>query len=270
MAKTAFVVPGGHYEYTRMPFGLKNAPGHFQRAMDQTFKHLGVSPYIDDLVVATESWKDHLDKLKEVFQICKEKNITLKLSKCVFGTAKLQYLGHVVGSGDIVPPEARTAALSEFPRPETRRQLKRFLGMANYYRQHVPGYARLAGELEKITGRTSPKKVEWTEIRERAFKELRAAIGSPKILSAPDLDKPFILTTDACSTGIGAELTQEDEGRVKWIGFYSHRLKPSQRNYSATEQETFAIQMALRHFAPVIAGTEIIIRTDHKPTTYLD
>lgn len=101
--KTAFITHSGKYEYTRLPFGLSNAPAHFQKCMDDTFRDLPVQAYLDDVVVATDTWESHIHLLSQVFQQCRERKLTLKLKKCCFTSATLDYLGHTISSGKIVP-----------------------------------------------------------------------------------------------------------------------------------------------------------------------
>jgi hypothetical protein len=235
--------------------------------MDSVLHGLPATSYIDDIVVASNTWEEHLDALA---QVCLNKNIALKLRKCCFASASIDYLGHVIGSGSILPQTAKIDAILQFPLPETRKQLKSFLGMIAYYRPHIPQFSLISGPLDAVTGKTSPRKVIWTQPMREAFHNLKQAFKEAPILSAPDPGQPFYLTTDACATGMGAALTQVIEGETKHLGFFSKRLKPCQGNYSATELETFAIHSTLRHFAPFLYGSFVYIQTDHKPLLHID
>ena len=125
--KTAFTSHCGKYEYVRLPFGLCNAPAYFQRCMDATFADISARAYIDDVIIATETWQEHSSVLSTVLHRCREKKISLKLTKCCFTSAKLDYLGHNIGSGSILPQTAKVDAILDFPIPQTRKQVKSFL-----------------------------------------------------------------------------------------------------------------------------------------------
>jgi len=239
--KTAFTTHHGRFEYTRLPFGLSNAPAHFQKCMDQVFKDLPITAYLDDVVIATSTWKEHITLLRKVFQRCRQKKLTLKLKKCCFTSATLKYLGHVIGSGMIAPLNSKIQAVLDFPAPKSRKQLKSFLGLTGYYRDHIPNYSKLAAPLDAVTGHKSPAKVVWNKKMDHAFHSIKDAFKTAAILSAPDLTKPFTLTTDACATGVGATLTQENDGQISTITFYSKKLSKPETAYSATELEGLAI-----------------------------
>ena len=253
--KTAFTSHCGKYEYVRLPFGLCNAPAYFQRCMDATFADISARAYIDDVIIATETWQEHLSILSTVLHRCREKKISLKLAKCCFTSAKLDCLGHNIGSGSILPQTAKVDAILDFPIPQTRKQVKSFLGLIGYYRQHIPAFASITQPLNVITGSTSPKTVQWNPSLDTAFNKAKQAFLEAPILSAPDLTQPYHLYTDACSTGIGAALTQAQDGKIKHIAFYSKQLTPAQAHYSATELEAFAIACALKHFAVYLHGS---------------
>lgn len=122
--KTAFTAHCGKFEYLRLPFGLCNAPAHFQRCMDATLDDIDADAYIDDISIATDTWEAHLDILKQVFTRFREKNISLKLKKCRFSSATIDYLGSTIGSGSILPQHAKVQAILEYPQPTTRKQVK--------------------------------------------------------------------------------------------------------------------------------------------------
>ena len=235
--------------------------------MDATFADISARAYIDDVIIATETWQEHLSILSTVLHRCREKKISLKLAKCCFTSTKLDYLGHNIGSGSILPQTAKVDAILDFPIPQTRKQVKSFLGLIGYYRQHIPAFASITQPLNAITGSTSPKTVQWNPSLDTAFNKAKQAFLEAPILSAPDLTQPYHLYTDACSTGIGAALTQAQDGKIKHI---AKQLTPAQAHYSATELEAFAIACALKHFAVYLHGSHTTIYSDHKPLLYLD
>ena len=268
--KTAFITFNGKYEYTRLPFWLSNAPAHFQRCMDDTFKDTDAQAYIDDVLVATNTWDEHLALLSQVLSKCRDKKLTLKLKKCCFSSATLDYLGHTIGSGSIIPQHAKIEAVLNFPIPKTRKQVKSFLCLTGYYREHIPHFAHLAKPLDEISGSKSPAKVTWSSQLDQAFNAIKTAFKGAPILAPPDLTLPYTLRTDACATGIGATLSQEKDGKTTTIAFYSKKLSAPEKNYSATELKTLAIVSALKHFSVYLYGSFTNIFTDHKPLLHLD
>ena len=267
--KTAFIAHCGKFEYVRLPFGLCNAPAHFQRCMDATFADTPAKAYIDDVIIATDTWHEHISILSQVLSKCREKHISLKLKKCCFTSATIDYLGHTIGSGSILPQHAKVEAIMDFPQPTTRKQVKSFLGLIGYYRQHIPAFATVTQPLNAISGNTSPRLVQWNSTLEKSFKEAKKAFLDAPIISAPNLNLPYHMHTDACSTGIGAALTQVQEGQTKHIAFFSKHLTLAEAHYSATELETFAITCAMKHFAVYLHGSFTNIYSDHKPLQHL-
>lgn len=267
--KTAFVCHRGKFQYTRLPFGLKNAPAHFQRQMDQTLQGTSAEAYIDDIVLAHDTWEEHIAALEQVLKICIQKNLSLNLEKCVFISATLDYLGHTIGSGHILPQEAKVTAILNFPKPENRKQLRGFLGLVGYYRQHIPHFSSMTASLSEKTSTKHPRKVQWTEQMTSDFEAARKSILTAPLLAAPDMSQPFYLQTDACQSGIGAVLQQEKNGGRVTIAFYSKKLNRAQQHYAATELELFALTQACQHFKIYLFGSKVMVETDHKPLTHL-
>ena len=153
-----------------------------------------------------------------------------------------------------------------FPQPTTRKQVKSFLGLIGYYRQHIPSFATITQPLNAISGNTSPRLVQWNPTLDKAFKQAKQAFQDAPIISAPNLNLPYHMHTDACSTGIGATLTQVQEGKTKHI---TKQLTQAEAHYSATELETFAITCAIKHFAVYLHGSFTNIYSDHKQLQHL-
>ena len=267
--KTAFVCHRGKFQYTRLPFGLKNAPAHFQRQMDQILQGISAVAYIDDIILAHDMWEEHISTLEQVLKVCIQKKVSLKLEKCVFTSATLDYLGHTIGSGHILPQEAKVTAILNFPKPETRKQLRGFLGLVGYYRQHIPHFSSMTASLSEKTSTKHPRKVQWTEQMTSDFEAARKSILTAPLLAAPDMSQPFYLQTDACQSGIGAVLQQEKNGGRDTIAFYSKKLNRAQQHYSATELELFALTQACQHFKIYLFGSKVMVETDHRPLTHL-
>ncbi len=215
---SAFVTPDHFGQYKVMAFGMRNAPATFQRLVNKVLEGVtGCEAYLDDLVIYSFSWPQHLAQLEDVFKRLRAANLTLNLSKCEFGQATLTYLGKVVGHGHVSPIGAKVEAIVNFPVPSSRRELKRFLGMAGYYRSFCRNFATVAAPLTNLL---SPKILfVWTVLCQVAFDNLKALLSSSPILVAPDFSRPFKLAVDASDFGVGAVLLQDDA-----IGLQGSRL----------------------------------------------
>ena len=152
-AKTAFTTPFGLYQFKVMAFGLHGAPATFQRLMDQVVRGLDdfSAAYLDDLVIYSETWEDHLQHLHQILQRLQDAVLTAKAKKCQFGMAHCVYVGHIVGSGTVHPEPTKVQAVREFPTPSTNKQVRAFLGLTGYYRRFIPDYASIAVPLTDLT-----------------------------------------------------------------------------------------------------------------------
>ena len=264
--KTAFVCPFGKYEFTRMPFGLKNAPALFQRCMEVVLQkcYEYSAPYIDDVLVFSGNAREHVGHLRQVLEQLSVYGMTVKESKCVFGRKKVEYLGHVIGGGQLAVPEYRAAAMANYIQPKTRKQLRSFLGAAGYYRQFVPGFAKLSSVLSPGTSKSAPSVVEWTEDRLEAFKAIKVSLVNLCQLTIPSQEDVFILHSDASGAGIGATLNVVRDGVERPAAYYSKQLQGAQKNYSATELEGLAIFRSIHFFAHFLLGRRFTVVTDHK------
>ena len=157
-----------------MPFGLNGAPASFQRMMDQVINGLYdfAAAYLDDLVVFSSTWEEHLRQVKAVLQRLREAGLTAKPKKCQFGMDRCNYLGHVVGGGRVQPEASKVEAVEKFAIPETKKQVRAFLGLTGYYRKFIPNYATVAAPLTDLTRKSAPNNVQWSERCEEAFNEL--------------------------------------------------------------------------------------------------
>ena len=268
---TTFLSPRGKFRFVRMPFGLKNAPSHFQRCMEKVLQPVSrfAAVYIDDIIVFSDSWTQHLQHLQAVFQCFREASLTAKPSKCSFGKKELQYLGHNVGSGKVVVPQHRITALEQYKRPITKKTLRSFLGCMSYYRKFIPKYANMSALLTPSTSVSAPKVVAWTEEMDRAFELLKVSLVNNVTLTIPSLADTFTLHTDASGHGIGACLHVIRDEEELPVAFYSRQLQNAEKRYSITELETLAIVAAIKHFQFYIYGAHINIITDHKACTAL-
>ena len=208
--RTAFATPFGLYQFQMMPFGLQGAPATFQRMMDQLLRGMEsfVRVYLDDLVIHSTNWEDHLHHIRAVFNRLREAGLTAKPRKCQFAMSKCSYLGlvvgnGVVGNGVIEPEKSKVKAITAFPIPVTKKQARAFLGITGYYRKFIKDYATLALPLTDLTRKNSPNRVQWSPVCAGAFQTLKEALCSSPVLRSPDFDKTFMDQMDA-SDGCGS------------------------------------------------------------------
>ena len=270
--KTAFTTPFGLFQFTVMPFGLHGAPATFQRMMDVLLSGAGEysAAYLDDLVVFSSSWPEHLGHLRAVLQRLREAGLTAKPTKCHIAMNQCVYLGHKVGNGEIEPETSKIKAVSDFPQPETKKDVRAFLGLTGYYRKFIPNYATIALPLTDLTKKSLPNAVEWTTACDTAFTELKRRLVSTPVLKSPDFSKQFILQTDASERGIGAVLSQRTStGEEHPIAYYSRKLLPREERYATVEKECLAIKLGIQAFRVYLLGRRFLVQTDHRSLEWL-
>ena len=269
-AKTAFSTREGHFQYKRMPFGLKGAPATFQRLMNTVLSGIqGIKclVYMDDIVVFGENLKAHNDRLREVLERMRKYNLKLQPDKCEFLRKEVSYLGHVIGSTGVRPDEKRVEAVKSYPVPKTTRELKGFLGLAGYYRRFIPNFSKIAKPLTELLKKNTP--YVWDDRTEKAFNTLKELLTTQPLLQYPNFTKPFVLTTDASNDAIGAILSQGPIGKDLPISYASRTLNNAERNYPTVEKELLAIVWGCKHFRQYLYGRKFTVVTDHRPLTWI-
>jgi hypothetical protein len=265
---TAFVTHDGLYEFNMMPFGLVNSGATFSRVMRKLLKGIkNVHNYIDDILIHTRTWEEHLQKVKEVFTRLENANLTARPTKCFFGYDEVEFLGHVVGQGIVKPKPDKVKAIQQAERPTTKTQMRSFLGLVGYYRKFIPNFSAVAVPLTDCTKKGEPKVIRWGESQEQAFRTLKCKLASSPILQLPDLHKEFTLRTDASELGVGAVLLQDIGGEKFPVAYASKKLNKCQRRYSVMERECLAVVWAVLKFEPYLYGKKFVIETDHQPLT---
>ncbi|KAL0171312.1 hypothetical protein M9458_031623, partial [Cirrhinus mrigala] len=269
--KTAFSTPSGHWQYRTLPFGLHGAPATFQRMMDIILRphQAYAAAYIDDVVVHSEAWDEHLDRLRRVLSELRRAGLTANPRKCHLALSEAKYLGFQVGRGLIRPQEKKVEAIHSAPRPATKTQVRAFLGLAGYYRCFIPNFSSLAAPLTDLTRKGQPEKVCWTPSTEEAFAQIKTALTSSPVLRAPDFSCPFLLQTDASDTGLGAVLSQIQEGEEHPIIYISRKLSTAERKYAAVEKEALAIKWAVLELRYYLLGRKFTLVTDHAPLQWM-
>ena len=291
--KTAFRAgTGGLFEYLRMPFGLSNAPATFQRLMEAVMGDLNYSAlllYLDDILVFSKTYEEHLERLEVVFQRLRQHGLKIKPSKCHLLRKECSYLGHVVSAEGVATDPSKTKAIQSWPCPQSEKELRSFLGLAGYYRRFVKGFSKIAAPLHALLSKEGCQKgrkwrrptaqqqqifqEKWDAKCTKAFEELKQRLVSPPVLGYPDFTKPLIVETDASLDGLGAVLSQDQErGRVV-ISYASRGLRPPEKNmenYSSMKLELLALKWAVTEkFREYLLGAKFIVFTDNNPLSYL-
>lgn len=274
--KTAFAFKGGLYEFNRMPFGLCNAPATFQRAMDSILEEERgrfVIPYLDDIIIFSKSMEEHKIHVDVVMKKLKNAGICLNKKKCKFFQEEIKILGTIITEGIIKPDPEKIETIVKYPMPTTIREVRSFLGTANYCSEFIPRYTEMMKpifDLLKNETKNSQKSVSFNEEARAAFIYIKEKIADNLQRTAPDFDKEFILITDASDIGIGAILLQKDQnGKECMIAAFSKNLDKAQKNYSVTDKELLGIVKGIEHFRHYLLGKEFLLRTDHKALAYL-
>jgi hypothetical protein len=268
--KTAFSTKQGHWEYRRLPFGLKTAPATFQRMVNSVLSGLTGSRcfvFLDDIVLYARSLVEHETKLREILARLRKFNLKLQPEKCEFLRKEVTYLGHVIAEDGVKPDPTKIRVIENFPTPANEKKLRTFLGMASYYRKFIKDFSKIASPLHRLLKKGA--KFEWAEAQEHAFQNLKSKLITQPILQYPDFSREFVLTTDASNDGLGAILSQGDVGKDLPIAYASRSLNNAERNYSTSEKELLAIVWSMKYFRPYLYGRKFKVVTDHKPLTWI-
>ncbi|CAB0033548.1 unnamed protein product [Trichogramma brassicae] len=269
--KTAFSTPFHHLQFKRMPMGLKGSPSTFQALMDKVLSELqGIELfiYMDDIVVYATSLEEHKEKMNKLFGRLKNRGPhTVRPDKCFFLRKEVGYLGHIISEEGVRPDPSKVTAVRDFPRPQSRKNIKQFLGLAGYYRRFIPNFAKIASPLHILL--KYDVKFIWDKAQETAFQNFKDILCSHPILQFPDFSREFIVTTDASNFALGAMLSQGKIGSDLPVAYASRALAKAELNYAAIEKELLAIVFAVQHFRPYLYGRKFTIVTDHKPLVWL-
>ena len=268
IAKTAIITPFGLFEFLRMPFGLRNAAQTFQRFLDNALRGLPfVFCYIDDILISSANVEEHERHLHEVFQRCAQAGLIINLEKCEFGKTSLDFLGYNISAKGIQPTEERSRFIRDYPLPQNLSELRRFMGVINFYRRSIPNAATLQYPLHALlTGvrKRDRRPVPWTDKTKEAFYKCRQSVATATRLAHPEPNKSLELMTDASDNSIGAVLHQTSRGFREPLGFFSRRLTPTQLRYSTYDRELLAAYEATKHFRSILEGRSVEILTDHQ------
>ena len=265
--KTAFSTNSGHYEWTRLPFGLCNAPATFQRLMNYVLAdYIGkiCFVYLDDIIIFSTSLQEHLDSITKIFDRIRQSNLKVQLDKCEFMKRETEFLGHIITDKGVRMNPKKIEGVKNYPIPKSPSKIKAFLGLAGFYRKFIKDFAAVAKPMT-----TCLKKGNKVNINDpnyiNSFKKLKSLLISDPILIYPDFDKEFVLTTDASNYAVGAVLSQDGHP----ICFASRTLNGAETRYPTLEKELLAIVWATKYFRPYLYGNKFIVQTDHQPLQWL-
>ena len=269
--KKAFTCHRGAFHFTRMPFGVKNAPACFQALMQRVLANVTefATPYMDDVVIFSATWDDHVRHIESVLQSIGKAGLTVNRNKCCWGGRGVEFLGHFIGKGQMSIPAHRCTALATYTRPKTKKGLRAFLGSVGFYRCYLDKLAHWTSVLTPKTSRQAPPIVEWTGEDEVAFRNICMFFCSHLTLCVLVLGDTISIVSDASGRGIGGVLQVQREGEWCPAAYFSRQLRGAEHRYSATELEALALTETIRHFSYHLYGRTFTAFTDHKPLEQL-
>ena len=266
--KTAFQTPIGLMQFTRVPFGLVSAPATFARAMREMLGETAIN-FFDDILVASETWAEHKKDVRETFQKLEDAGVTVKPSKVYVGFRSLEFLGHIIGEGNLKPTQEKIDSILQIPTPKTKKQVRSLLGTIGYYKKFVPHYATITAPISDFTKGRTKGPITWTDECAKAFDKIRQILSTKPVLKLPITSEKFYVRTDASNVGIGGVLMQMHDKLLHPVAFVSRKLLDRETRYSTIERECLAIIWTLTKLQRYLWGKKFKLETDHKPLAYL-
>lgn len=271
IAKTAITTPFGLYEFPYMTFGLRNAGQTFQRFVDEMVRGLDfVYAYLDDFLIFSQDRETHEQHLHQMFRRLKDFGMVVNAAKCVFGVPEVTFLGYRITAEGTTPLPSKVEAIQSFPTPRTVKELRRFLGMLNFYRRFIPGAAKHQAPLNALLVGSvkGSHPVHFSTQEADAFQACKDSLCQATMLAHPDCYAKLALVTDASDTAMGAVLQQLRQNEWQPLAFFSRKLSPAQVKYSPYDRELLAIYESVKHFRHMVEARDFTIYTDHKPLTF--
>ena len=268
--KTSFYgAGGGLWRFKVMPFGLCNAPATFERLMERVLGQLQWQIclcYLDDILIFSRSVAQHLEHLKKIFLRLREAKLKLKPKKCHFFQRQVSFLGHVVSEDGVSTDTQKVLKVMNCPAPQDVHEVRSIMGLFSYYRRFIPHFSELARPIIRLTEKNRP--FQWLDEQQQAFEQLKKALSEAPILSHPRTEGQFILDTDASNEGIGAVLSQVQDGEERVIAFGSKTLSKTERNYCITRRELLAVVYFVQQYKHFLLGRHFLVRTDNSAVRY--
>lgn len=271
IAKTAITTPFGLYEFPYMTFGLRNAGQTFQRFVDEMLRGLDFTyAFLDDFLVFSKDQPTHKQHLHQLFTRLKEYGMVINTSKCIFGAPEITFLGYHITAEGTRPLSSKVEAIRNFPAPKTVKELRRFLGMLNFYRRFIPGAAEDQAPLNSLLNGSvkGSHPVTFTAHEFQAFQRCKDSLCRATLLAHPVCSAKLALVTDASDKALGAVLQQKVENSWQPLAFFSRRLSPAQVKYSPYDRELLAIYESIKYFRHMLEARDFTVYTDHKPLTF--
>ena len=252
----------GKFRYKRLPMGVCGSPDIFQAKINELLGDIeGIRAYIDDvLAICKGSFEDHLAQLEEVFRRCQTHNLKINADKCFFCVEEIEYLGYIITREGIKPNPKKIDAIQKMTRPTTVTEVRRLIGMVQYYRDLWQRRSHILQPFTELSGGKKNAKIEWTPELDKSFQDIKQMVCKDAMLAYPDWTKPFDIHTDASDYQLGAVISQE--GRP--IAYFSRKLNSAQLNYTTTEKELLSIVECVKEFRNILYGYEIRVFSDHK------
>ena len=272
----AMATPLGLYEPRNMPFGMKNAPAVFQREMQRVFKdrlYDGIMVFVDDILIYSKTAEEHAELVEWVLKRLTEEDYYAHPDKCEFFQREVSFLGHVVSEKGVSVQQHKVRAVTEWPVPKGKKEVRAFLGLTNYYRRFIPAFSEIAAPLTDLTGKDVP--FRWTEREQFAFELLKRRMTTADVLAHPRQDLHYIITTDASGFALSGVLSQDQpDGNSlrRPVAYMSSKLSPAERRYATHDKELLAIVKAVEHWRCYLEGSGHPIRllSDHRSLQHLN
>lgn len=270
--KTAFTIPGrGLFQFVSLPFGLHGAAQSLCRLMDAVLGY-DLEPfvfvYLDDIIIATETFDEHVRLITEVGKRLRNANLSISMAKSKFCMRELNYLGYLINEQGINVNPEKVSAIVNYPAPTSVKEVRRLMGMVTWYSRFIPNFATKATPITELL-KKNVKKFLWTPDAESAFNELKTALVSAPVLATPDFSKPFTIQADASDKGVGAVLVQGEAPFENVIYYMSQKLSAAQTKYTTTEKECLAVILAIEKFRAYIEGVHFTVISDHASLQWL-
>lgn len=266
----AFQFRNKTYQFKRLPFGLNISMSVFTRAMHNILQGKfsnSIFVYVDDILIISNSFEEHLEHLKFLFEKFKKFGVTINLSKSKFISKEVSFLGFVVSGSGIKPNREKLEVIYNWPIPSNKKDLKSFLGFISFYRHFIPQHANKTENLRKLI--KGDQKWRWDDSCQRTFENMKREFLQYVPLYFPDYNKPFYIYTDGSKHGVGAVITQITNNNERPVAFVSRTLQHYEMNISVTELELLSIFVTLKKYQYMLLGYNIIIKSDHKPLSLI-
>jgi len=268
---TAFSTKSRHFQWTRLPMGYKNSPTAFTQALTKIFaKELRSTLliYVDDIIGYSRSVANHLQLLTDVFTKFRKHKLRLHPAKLRFAMSSVNFLGYTITQNGYTVDSSRTSIVQNYPRPKNQRDIRKFVGLTNFYRRLIRDYSKRAAPLRDLLCKNT--EFIWTDRQEKAFCDLRDALCSPPVLGFADRNKPFRLTLDACASGLSYILSNVNEcGSETVIHYGARATTKAEKHYCATDLELAALLTGVKTYHSYLANAKFEIISDHISLTYL-